>query len=78
MASDSMPGHPVNTGSNVHLSIDMPDVRSLDSVFNKMAEGGNITMPLQDTYWGAKFGMLTDKYGFCWMFSYAYPNQEKV
>ena len=36
---------------------------------NKLAEGGKITMPLEDTFWGAYFGMLTDKFGMHWMFN---------
>jgi len=42
----------------------------LDKVFNALSEGGNITMPLQDAFWGARFGMLTDKYGVSWMFNH--------
>jgi PhnB protein len=35
-----------------------------------MSRGGKITMPLEDTFWGARFGMLTDKFGVNWMFNY--------
>lgn len=35
-----------------------------------MAKGGKITMPLQDTFWGARFGMLQDKFGVSWMFNH--------
>ena len=41
----------------------------MEDVFNKMAEGGKITMPLQEQFWGAKFGMLRDKFGVSWMFN---------
>ena len=34
-------------------------------------------MPLQDTFWGAKFGMLTDKFGINWMFNHDYEKKEK-
>jgi len=70
MASDGMPGQPVNGGNNLSLSLNFKDDASIDITFNALAEGGKITMPLQDTFWGAKFGMLTDKYGFNWMFNY--------
>jgi PhnB protein len=67
MASDSMPQQPVNGGSNVTLNIDFQDVPTEEKIFNKLAQGGKVTMPLQDTFWGARFGMLTDKFGINWM-----------
>jgi len=41
----------------------------MEEVFNKMVTGGQVIMAPEDTFWGAKFGMLTDKYGFTWMFN---------
>jgi PhnB protein len=38
-----------------------------ESIFGKLSDGGAVTMPLQDTFWGARFGMLTDKFGINWM-----------
>lgn len=67
MASDSMPDQPVQAGTNVFLNIDFADTASQDKAFNKLAAGGRVIMPLQDTFWGARFGMLTDKYGINWM-----------
>ncbi|MEO6547269.1 MAG: glyoxalase/bleomycin resistance/extradiol dioxygenase family protein [Ferruginibacter sp.] len=69
MISDSFKGSPVSTGGNVQLSVDVENTDLLESIFNKMAEDGTITMPLQDTFWGAKFGMLRDKFGIAWMFN---------
>ena len=68
MASDAM-GHPVNTGTNVSLNVNFESIEEQEKVFNKLSKGGNITMPLQDTFWGARFGMLTDKFGINWMFN---------
>lgn len=70
MISDSFKGQPVSINGNVQLNIELEDASKLESVFNKMAEGGSITMPLQDTFWGARFGMLKDKFGVSWMFNY--------
>lgn len=56
-------------GGDIQLSVDVPDENKIGEVFNKMAEGGQITMPLADQFWGAKFGMLKDKYGVGWMFN---------
>ncbi len=69
MISDSFKGQPVSTDGNVQLSVDVEDTEKLEMVFNKMAEGGTITMPLADTFWGARFGMLKDKFGVSWMFN---------
>ena len=69
MASDAMNKNGVNNGDNISLSIECDTNDQLEKVFTKMSEGGKITMPLQDQFWGAKFGMLTDKFGFHWMFN---------
>ncbi len=69
MASDGMPDHPVTVGNNVHLSLDFTDAADQESAFNSLAAGGNVTMPLGETFWGAVFGMLTDKYGTSWLFN---------
>jgi PhnB protein len=67
MASDG--SQPVSNSGNIHLCMDFKDTAAMDNVFNLLAEGGNITMPLQDTFWGARFGMLTDRFGINWMFN---------
>ncbi len=69
MVSDSMQDKQA-TDSNIHLSVDVPDEDQLQPVFDKLSEGGNITMPLQNTFWGARFGMFTDKFGVKWMFNH--------
>ena|ERR1700712_2287259 len=70
MISDTFKGHLVNTNGNIQLNVEMKDKEQLESVFGKMADGGRIVMPLQDQFWGATFGMLTDKFGVSWMFNY--------
>ena len=69
MVSDVFKGQPVSTNGNIQLSVDVDNENKLDEVFNKMAEGGTVTMPLADQFWGAKFGMLIDKFGVSWMFN---------
>jgi PhnB protein len=69
MISDSMPGHPVTLGSNIHVTLDFTDPADLNKKFQALSAGGKITMPLQDTFWGARFGMLVDAYGINWMFN---------
>lgn len=69
MISDVFKGQEVSTNGNIQLSVDVAENEQLEEVFNKMAEGGKVTMPLQDTFWGARFGMLKDKFGVSWMFN---------
>ncbi|KAA5546692.1 VOC family protein [Adhaeribacter rhizoryzae] len=69
MASDSLPDHPVTIGNNVTLSLNFENIAQLETAFTNLSAGGQVTMPLQDTFWGAQFGMLTDKFGINWMFN---------
>ena len=69
MISDVFKGQPVSTQGNVQLSVEVDDENKLDSVFNKLAEGGKVTMPLAIQFWGDKFGMLQDKFGVNWIFN---------
>jgi PhnB protein len=69
-APESM-GFTVRPGNNVYINLE-PDTRSeTDRLFHALAEGGKIEMPLQDMFWGAYFGSLTDRFGVQWMFNCA-------
>jgi PhnB protein len=67
MASDGRPNSTHDHGSRVSLSISTADVAEGERTFRALAEGGKILMDYQKTFWGATFGMLTDKYGIDWM-----------
>lgn len=67
MISDTQPDTPVPADSNVHVCLELDDVADATAKFDALAAGGKVTMPLQDTFWGARFGMLTDAYGVHWM-----------
>jgi PhnB protein len=77
MATDALEslGHKLTTGNNVHLSVETDGKSEADRVFNALSSGGKVTMPLADTFWGAYFGMITDKFGIQWMVSYTYPKK---
>ena len=75
MVSDCMPGQEVAGGTNLSLSLNFKTVELLDTTFAALSDGATITMPLQDTFWGAKFGMLTDKFGINWMFNHDYAKK---
>ena len=57
----------VTQGDNVHISISSDNDEETDKLFNGLSAGGQVTMPLEKTFWGARFGMFTDKFGVHWM-----------
>jgi PhnB protein len=69
MVSDTTPDREVATGSNVQISLDFDDVADMTARFEALAAGGAITVPINDTFWGAKFGMVTDAHGVRWLFN---------
>lgn len=52
---------------NVSLSISAANEHETDRLFNALAQGGQVQMPLDKTFWSPRFGMVTDKFGLCWM-----------
>ena len=72
MVSDCPPNVSVSSGNSLSLSMNFEDVDQMNKVYTALSEGGKITMELQDTFWGARFGMLIDKFGFNWMFNHDY------
>ena len=67
MGSDTPPGQPYEgvKGCSVAIQVDTPV--EAERVFKALAENGTIVMPLQQTFWAARFGMLTDQFGVPWM-----------
>lgn len=75
MASDILPsaGHKLTEGNNVQLSLHPESRDEADRLFNALSAGGQVEMPMEDTFWGAYFGSFTDKFGIKWMI-----NQEQA
>lgn len=70
MCSDNMPEQgEVKKGNDITLMLGFEDEAEQTKIFNALAQGGQITMPLEDTFWEARFGALIDKYGFSWSFN---------
>lgn len=67
MASDCMPGMPFQQGTNFSLTIECDTPQEVDKLFAALSAGGKVTMPVQETFWASRFGMLTDKFGVNWM-----------
>jgi len=78
MGSDTMPGmHEFKVGNNFSLSLNAESREEAQSLFAKLSEGGKVTMELQDTFWGAYFGMWEDQFGIQWMVNYDDPTKAK-
>jgi PhnB protein len=69
MISDVPPHTSVAPAGPVHVCLDFDDVSEMGRRFEALSAGGKVTQPLQDTFWGARFGMLTDAHGISWMFN---------
>ena len=73
MFSDSSEKRTINFGDNFALAIDCSSPGDIKNIYEAISAGGTITMPLQDTFWGATFGMCCDKFGVNWMFNFDKP-----
>jgi PhnB protein len=66
MGSDAPPGmYEEMKGFSVTLGIDKP--AEAERIFQALAEDGTVRMPIQETFWATRFGMLTDRFGTPWM-----------
>jgi PhnB protein len=62
-------------GNNFSVSITANSKDEADRIFNGLGDGGKINMPMNQTFWGDYFGMLTDKFGINWMMSFNEQNK---
>jgi PhnB protein len=69
MISDCPPGAPLAHGNRCSVTLHLDDVAETNRLFNALAKDGKVTMALDNTFWGAYFGMLEDAFGIQWMFN---------
>jgi PhnB protein len=69
MASDGSPGGAVKPGNNFSVSVDCESIAEIERLFDAIGEKGHVILPLGDMPWGARFGMLTDRFGIYWLFN---------
>jgi PhnB protein len=67
MASDTPAGQPFEGMHGFALSLNYTDLAKARRVFDALAEGGRVTLPLQKVFWAEAFGMLVDRFGTPWM-----------
>ncbi len=66
MASDGMgPGDVKHQGFSV--SVQATSIDDAERLFAALGAGGTVTMPLEETFWATRFGVLTDRFGVSWM-----------
>lgn len=72
MGSDSSEafGQTTIIGNNFSVSINTDSQEEADKLFSGLSAGGKVTMPMSKTFWGAYFGMFTDKFGVQWMVNF--------
>ena len=73
MASDTPERMEYKPGTNFSMSLSGDNEAELAGYFEKLAAGGQVTMPLQKAIWGDTFGMLTDKFGVAWLVNITAP-----
>jgi len=71
--SSSTQGPPHVVGNNFSVSVSPDSKEEADRLFAGLSEGGRTIMPLDDTFWGAHFGMCVDKFGVTWQINFQYP-----
>jgi PhnB protein len=71
MASDTPPGMDHSPGNNMAISLSGDDAGELRGYWDKLSDGGTVTMPLEKQMWGDEFGMCVDRFGVPWMVNIA-------
>ena len=67
MGSDCTPEHPYVGIKGCSVSIGVTDPKEAERIYQALADKGQVTMPLQQTFWALRFGMVTDRFGVPWM-----------
>lgn len=66
MASDCPPDR-FDASKGISVALHPKTVAEADRIFSALSEGGTVAMPIEETFWAARFGMLTDRFGTPWM-----------
>ena len=67
MGSDTTPDRPVDDMAGFSVSLNVDSIAEAERVFNALSEDATVQMPLEQTFWAARFGMLVDRFGVSWM-----------
>ncbi len=68
MASDGRDSKPIDPeAGNISLALTASDAAEGERIFKALSEGGEVKMPLDEAFWGGRFGMLADRFGNEWL-----------
>ncbi len=67
LAGDALPGQPFNGIKGISMTLTYPTPEAAAEVFAALSDGGQVTMPLQKTFWAEAAGMLVDRFGTPWI-----------
>ena len=67
MGADTPPGQEYDPGNNFAVSLSGEDGGELRGYWDRLSDGGNVTVPLEKQMWGDEFGMCVDRFGTPWM-----------
>jgi PhnB protein len=73
MAADTPNSMEYTPGTNYAVSLSGDDEAELRGYWDRLSQGGTVTVPLERAPWGDSFGMCTDKFGVSWMVNIAAP-----
>lgn len=76
MASDAPPAHSGGPMQSVAVSVNVPTVEEAERIFKDLSDGATVTMPIEETFWSPRFGMLTDRFGTHWMVGADMPAEQ--
>lgn len=60
-------------GNNSSIMVECAGEDEQTALYGMLSEGGTASMPLEDTFWGSRFGMVKDRFGIDWMLSFTKP-----
>lgn len=69
MFSDTFPGQPVQSSNQVQICIMTDQAEQAKRIYEALREGGQVVMPLQETFWSPAYGIVADKFGVNWSIS---------
>ena len=69
-AGDAPPAMSWRLGSSLAISLTCDSLDEMDRLFMRLSDGGQVTMPPKDAFWGDRIALLADRFGVCWMLSF--------
>ena len=73
MGADTAPGMEHQPGNNIAISLSGDDADDLRGYWDRLSDGGTVTVPLEKQMWGDEFGMCVDRFGVAWMVNIGSP-----